>query len=59
MIITSEKATQKSITCSGLSVHQERFLWASLAYKKRVLSTRVRKAKCKAGSRSHRMRRCR
>ena len=28
MMITSEKATQKSITCSRLSVHQESFLWA-------------------------------
>src|SRR5829696_2669230 len=27
MMITSEKATQKSITCSRLSVHQESFLW--------------------------------
>ena len=28
MMITWEKATQKSITCSRLSVHQESFLWA-------------------------------
>jgi len=28
MMITSEEATQKSITCSRLSVHQESFLWA-------------------------------
>ncbi len=28
MMITSEKATQKSITCCRLSVHQESFLWA-------------------------------
>ena len=28
MMITSEKATQKSITCSRRSVHQESFLWA-------------------------------
>ncbi len=28
MMITSEKATLKSITCSRLSVHQESFLWA-------------------------------
>jgi hypothetical protein len=28
MMITSEKATQKSITCSRLSVHHASFLWA-------------------------------
>ncbi len=28
MMITSEKATQKSITRFRLSVHQESFLWA-------------------------------
>jgi hypothetical protein len=28
MMITSEKATQKSITCPRLSVHHISFLWA-------------------------------
>jgi hypothetical protein len=28
MMITSEKATQKSMTRSRLSVHQRSFLWA-------------------------------
>jgi 7,8-dihydro-6-hydroxymethylpterin-pyrophosphokinase len=30
MMTTSEKATQKSMTCPHLSVHQRSFLWALL-----------------------------
>jgi hypothetical protein len=42
MMITSQKATQKSITRPRLSVHHTSFLWASFACQELVLSTTQR-----------------